>query len=193
MPRAENNFTKKSRMSWDEFFMSIALTATQRTACILHKAAAVFVDADHKIISIGYNGPSVGDYHCNEVGCVKIHGDPITGEIRRCNGVHSEINGIINAGNTAKLKNATLYITLFPCYDCMKALNNIGVKRIVYYDEYLRVLDGSDGTKKVTEPESKELAIRRGIIFERFRLDKDEVKIEEQKIEEPDESQNKRF
>ncbi|MGA2667048.1 MAG: dCMP deaminase family protein [Patescibacteria group bacterium] len=171
MPQKKNNFIKGSRTSWDEFFMKIALTATERVACLFHKVASVFVDENHKIISIGYNGPSVGDYHCNEVGCAKVHGDPITGEIKRCRGVHSEMNAIINAGDTSKLKGATLYITVFPCYDCMKALNNLGIKRIVYLDDYLRVLDGSDGTKKKAEPEARELAIKRGIICEQFRFE----------------------
>lgn len=169
MPAGKNEFKKKDRISWDEFFIEIAQTATKRTACLFHQVASVFVDDDHKIISIGYNGPSVGDYHCNEVGCAKVHGDPVTGEIKRCRGVHSEINAIANAGDTRKLKGATLYITTFPCYDCMKVLNNLGIKRIVYLNEYLRVLDGSDGKHKEAEPESKELAIKRGIICEQFR------------------------
>jgi deoxycytidylate deaminase len=53
----------------------------------------------------------------------------------------------------------------------MKALNNLGIKRIVYLDDYLRVLDGSDGTKKKAEPEARELAIKRGIICEQFRFE----------------------
>ncbi len=103
MPREENkkSFKPSKRLSWDEFFMRIAMTTSERTACIFHKIASVFVDEDHRIISIGYNGPSVGDYHCNEVGCAKVHGDPITGEIKRCRGAHSEVNAIINASDTS--------------------------------------------------------------------------------------------
>ncbi len=168
----QKKFKKRSRISWDEFFIGIAENAAKRTACLFHRAAAVFVDENHHIISIGYNGPSKNDLHCNEVGCAKIHGDPVTGEIKRCRGVHGEINAIINAGDTSKLKNATLYITTFPCYDCMKALNNLGIKKIVYLDEYLRVIEGSDGKKKVAEIEAKELAQKRGIIYEKFEKSK---------------------
>ena len=172
MPRGKNKkFTKTSRISWDQFFMQVALSATERVACRFHKIAAVFVDENHRIISIGYNGPSIGDYHCIEVGCAKIHGDPITGELKRCRGAHSEINAIINAGDTSKLKGATLYITVFPCYDCMKALNNLGVKKIIYLENYLHIVPGSDGTKKNPEPEARELAIKRGIICEQFRFE----------------------
>jgi dCMP deaminase len=171
VPQGKNNFRPTKRMSWDEFFMRMALTAANRTACIVVKAASVFVDDDHKIISIGYNGPSVGDYHGTEVGCAKIHGDPITGEIRRCRGVHSEMNAVINAFDTRRLKGSTLYITVFPCYDCMKVLNNVGIKRIVYYEDFLRTVEGTGGKVKEPEPESRELAIRRGIICEQFRFE----------------------
>jgi len=177
VPQEKNKkFTKTSRVSWDEFFMGVAMEATKRVACRFHKVASVFVDNDHKIISIGYNGPSIGDYHCNEVGCAKIHGDPVTGEIKRCRGAHSEINAIINSGDTSKLKNATLYITVFPCYDCMKALNNLGVKKIIYLEDYLRVVEGSGGKEKKAEQEARELAVKRGIICEQFRLEDGKTK-----------------
>jgi len=167
----ESKFIPWKRLSWDEFFMRIAVTATGRVACNYHRIASVYVDDDNKIISIGYNGPSIGDYHGNEVGCAKVHGDPVTGQIRRCRGVHSEVNGVINAGDTRRLKESTLYITQFPCYDCMKILNNVGVKRIVYLHGYKRVLDGSkNANDRVDEPEAVELAHHRGIILEQFRF-----------------------
>jgi len=169
----KSEFKPWKRLSWDEFFMRIAITATGRVSCNYHHIASVYVDPDHRIISIGYNGPSVGDYDGNEFGCAKVHGDPRTGEIRRCRGVHSEVNGVINAFDTSRLKGSTLYITQFPCYDCMKVLNNVGVKRIVYLHEYLRVKDGSDGNDRMAEPEAVELAHHRGIILEQFRFPKD--------------------
>lgn len=163
---------KKPRISWDEFFMQIAVVASQRTACIYYKVAAVFVDDLHRTIAIGYNGPGRGDTHCDEVGCPKVHGDAITGEIKRCNAVHAEINAIINSGDTNQLRGSTLYTTVFPCYDCMKAMNNLGVKKIIYLNDYLRVADGSDGKAVIAEPEARELAIKRGIIIEQFHPDK---------------------
>lgn len=175
MPAEKNKFKPWKRLGWDEFFMRIAITATGRVSCNYHRIASVYVDDDHKIISIGYNGPSVGDYDGNTFGCAKVDGDPISGEIRRCRGVHSEVNGIINAFDTRRLKGATLYITQFPCYDCMKVLNNVGIKKIIYLHEYMRVKDGSDGTDRVAEPEALELAHRRGIILEQFRFPEDAV------------------
>lgn len=193
--RGKAEFIRKNRTGWDDLFMQIALTIADRTACIFHKVGSVFVDDHHRIVSLGYNGSSSGDYHCNEDGCAKVHGDPETGEIRRCRGVHSEINGIMNSGNPERLRGSTLYVSLFPCYDCMKALNNVGVKRIVYYDEYLRVIQGSDGTKKESEPEARFLANRRGIVLDRYRRKEDETadieKIELEKNEKPVELKDK--
>ncbi len=178
----DKEFVRKKRMSWDDFFMKMAITVSERTACIFHKAGSVFVDDNHRIISLGYNGPSSGDYHCIEEGCAKVHGDPVTGEMKRCRGAHGEINAIINSGDTRRLRGSTIFITLFPCYDCMKALVNVGVKKIVYLEEYLRILDGSDGKKKVAEPEARELAYKTGIILEKYRLKSESL----EKTEKPD-------
>ena len=155
------------RPNWDETFMMMAKVMAQRTACRHHKIASVFVDEGHKIVATGYNGPTMGDVHCNEVGCAKIDGDPVTGELKRCRGAHSEINAIMNAGNPMRLKNSTLYVTSTPCYDCMKALNNLGVKKVVYYTEYIRIQDGGKGREK--ENEVWELAKKRKIKLEKFK------------------------
>lgn len=159
---------KLPRPSWDETFMALALNLAKRVACRHHKIASIFVDEDHKIVATGYNGPSIGDVHCNEVGCAKIDGDPKTGKLRRCRGAHSEMNAIMNAGNPGKLKKSTLYITGTPCYDCMKALNNLGIKRIVYFNEYIRIKDGNTG-KENENFEVRDLCKRRGIKFEKFK------------------------
>lgn len=165
--KLKRKIEKLPRASWDETFMMMAKIMAERTACRHHKIASVFVDEDHKIVATGYNGPSVGDVHCNEVGCAKIDGDPITGELKLCRGAHSEINAIMNAGNPMRLRNSTLYVTSSPCYDCMKSLNNLGVKRIVYYEEYARITNGGKG--RIKESEVWELAKKRKIKLEKFK------------------------
>lgn len=157
---------KTERLSWDETFMNLAILASKRTACRYHETGAVFVDDNKRIISIGYNGPTEGDYHCTEVGCAKVDGDPKTGKLKRCRGAHAEINGIINVQDTQRLKGATLYSVLFPCYDCMKALNNAGIKEIVYLNKYERIQTG--GEKFEEEDESSELAEKRDIRIRQY-------------------------
>ncbi len=152
---------KKARTSWDETFMSLALLVAQRTSCKFHVAGVVIVDSNKRIVSLGYNGPTEGDVHCLEVGCAKIDGNPKTKKLERCRGAHAEINAIINAQDTRRLKGATVYTALFPCYDCMKAFNNTGVKEIVYFEEYKRIKAG--GKKTEEEREAWDLAKRRKI------------------------------
>ena len=157
---------KTKRMSWDEMFMNLAVMASKRAACKFHETGSVFVDTNRRVISMGYNGPTEGDVHCVDVGCAKVDGDPETGKLKRCRGAHAEVNGIINAQDSSRLRGATLYSVLFPCYDCMKALNNAGVNEIVYLHDYERLQTG--GEQKEEEDESLELAKKRGIKIRKY-------------------------
>jgi len=154
------------RLNWDEMFMNLAVIASKRTSCVVVVTGCVFVDKDKRILSMGYNGPTEGDLHCNEVGCAKIEGDPVTKKLKRCRGAHAEINGIINCLNPKSLRGSTLYTVLFPCYDCMKALNNAGIKEIIYKDVYLRTQTG--GEKMEEEDEATELARAKGIKISKY-------------------------
>lgn len=162
----DKNNPKIKRTSWDETFINLAIMVSKRAACKFHETGCVFVDNNHRIVSMGYNGPTEGDYHCLEVGCAKVDGDPKTKKLKRCRGAHAEINGIINAQDSRRLKGATLYSVLFPCYDCMKALNNAGIKEIIYCNDYERIQTG--GEKKEEENESLELAEKRGIKIRKY-------------------------
>lgn len=158
---------KTSRLSWDELFMNLAILASKRTACRYHEVGTVYVDKHKRIVSIGYNGPSEGDLHCTEVGCAKIDGHPKTGKLQRCRGAHAEINGIINTQDTTRLRGATVYSSTLPCYDCFKALNNTGIKELVYYGIYKRIQTG--GEKFEEENEIWELAKLRGISIRKYK------------------------
>lgn len=158
--------SRTKRLSWDELFMNLTILTSKRTACKFHVTGAVFVDTNKRIISVGYNGPTEGDYHCIEVGCAKVDGNPETGQLERCRGAHAEINAIINCQDTKRLRSATLYCVAFPCYDCMKALNNAGVKEIVYFEKYERIQTG--GEKKEEENEALDLAKKRDIKIRKY-------------------------
>jgi len=164
MPNLDN--PKTERLSWDETFMNIAILASKRAACKFHETGAVMVDKNHRIISLGYNGPTEGDVHCITEGCAKVDGDPETGKLKRCRGAHAEINSIINAQDTTRLRGATLYCVLFPCYDCMKALNNSGIKEIIYLEKYERIQTGGESFEE--ENEAVELANKRNISIRKF-------------------------
>lgn len=157
---------KTKRFGWDETFMNLALLVAKRAACKFHETGVVFVDDRHRIISMGYNGPTEGDYHCLEIGCAKVDGDPITKKLQRCRGAHAEMNGIVNAQDTRRLRGATMYASLLPCYDCLKVLNNAGITEIVYYEEYKRIKEG--GKEEEKENEIWGLAEKRGIKIRQY-------------------------
>ena len=157
---------KTSRLTWDEFFMNMAILAAKRTACKFVEAGAVYVDKHNRVISVGYNGPTEGDYHCIDVGCAKVDGDPKTHELKRCRGAHAEVNGMINAVDTKRLRGSKLYTATFPCYDCMKSINNAGIAEIIYFEEYERIKKGGKETEK--EDEARELADKRGIKIRKY-------------------------
>ncbi|PLX28118.1 hypothetical protein C0583_02705 [Candidatus Parcubacteria bacterium] len=157
---------KKKRLNWDETLMNLAILVSKRASCKFHETGAVFVDKNKRIISMGYNGPTEGDEHCLDIGCAKVDGDPKTGKLMRCRGAHAEVNGIINCQDTKRLRGATIYTVLFPCYDCMKALNNVGIAELVYLKVYKRIQDGGAGEE--LEIESTELAKKRNIIIRKY-------------------------
>jgi len=165
----DKNNPKTKRTNWDETFMNLAIMVSKRAACKFHETGCVFVDKNNRIISMGYNGPTEGDLHCIEDGCAKVDGDPVTKKLKRCRGAHAEINGIINAKDSTRLRGSKLYSVIFPCYDCMKALNNSGVEEIIYFTKYERIQTG--GEKFEEEDESTELAEKRGIKIRKYEGD----------------------
>ena len=157
---------KSSRLSWDETFMNLAYIVSKRAACKFHETGVVFVDENHRIVSLGYNGPTEGDYHCLDVGCAKVDGNPQTKKLERCRGAHAEMNAIVNAQDTRRLRGATMYAVVLPCYDCMKILNNAGIKEIVYNEIYKRIKEG--GLSEEAENEVWELAEKKDIKLRKY-------------------------
>lgn len=122
-------------ISWDEYFMGVALLSSFRSKDPNTKVGACIVNPAKRIIGIGYNGLPLGcsddEYPWDRQGDFLATKYPYV--------VHAEPNAILNA--TTSLQNATLYVTLFPCHECIKLIIQSGIKEIVYMsDKY----DGSD-------------------------------------------------
>ena len=156
---------QRRRLSWDELFMKMAETLGERTSCVVLQVGCVFVDDMKRIVSVGYNGAPRGEVNCDAVGCAKQQCDPQSGKPGKCRGMHAEINAMINCIQPERLRGTTIYTTVFPCYNCMKALVQAGVQVIVYRDEYLRVVDAET---REPEDEAKELAVRQGIKLQQY-------------------------
>ena len=118
---------RKDYISWDEYFMGVAMLSGMRSKDPNTQVGACIVSPDHKILSMGYNGLPIGCSDDEFPWCRE--GDPL--ENKYFYTTHSELNAILNYRG-GSLDGATIYVTLFPCNECAKAIIQAGIKRVVY-------------------------------------------------------------
>lgn len=117
-------------ISWDEYFMGVALLAAQRSKDPNTQVGACIVDGNKKILSTGYNG---FPYGCSDDE-FPWNRDESAGETKYQFVVHAELNAILNA-NEKNLRGATVYVGLFPCNECAKAIIQSGISEVVYLSD----------------------------------------------------------
>lgn len=116
-------------ISWDEYFMGIAIYSSMRSKDPGTQVGACIVDNENKVVSIGYNGMPIG---CNDDELPWGRGTGLDSKyLYVC---HAEFNAILNARSGAQLKGCRVYVTLFPCNECAKAVIQTGIKEIVFLD-----------------------------------------------------------
>ena len=117
-------------LSWDEYFMGVAMLSAQRSKDPSTQVGACIANRDHKILSVGYNGMPTG---CSDdVMAWERDGSPLdTKYLYVC---HAELNAILN-NDGGSLKGAIIYVTLFPCNECAKAIIQSGVKEVLYLSD----------------------------------------------------------
>ena len=117
-------------ISWDEYFMGVALLAAQRSKDPSTQVGACIVDNSNRILSTGYNGFPHGcsddDFPWNR--------DSSLGETKYPYVVHAELNSILNASGKS-LFNAKIYVALFPCNECAKAIIQSGITEVIYLSD----------------------------------------------------------
>ncbi len=129
---------KKSRPSWDEYFLAIAELVSSRSTCLRRKVGAVIVK-DKRILATGYNGAPTGLAHCLDIGCLREKLNIPSGERQElCRGLHAEQNAILQAATNSRipLKGSVIYVTCQPCITCAKMLANSGIKKIFIREGY---------------------------------------------------------
>jgi dCMP deaminase len=124
------NDKRRDYISWDEYFMGVALLAAQRSKDPSTQVGACIIDGDKRILSTGYNGFPKGcsddEYPWNR--------DESLGETKYQYVVHAELNAILNASGKS-LSGATVYVGLFPCHECAKAIIQSGIKEVIYLSD----------------------------------------------------------
>ena len=131
-------------ITWDEYFMGIALLSAQRSKDNNTQVGACIVNNENKILSLGYNGMPVG---CDDDFMPwGRDGKPIdTKYMYVC---HAEMNAILNCPMGA-VCGAKVYVTLFPCNECAKAIIQSGIKEVVYISDKYADTDSTKASKKM--------------------------------------------
>lgn len=129
--KEETNMAKRSDyLSWDEYFMGVAILASYRSKDPNTQVGACIVNQNNKIMSVGYNGFPIG---CSddEFPWERDGEDYDTKYPYVC---HAELNAILNNAG-APLVGCRIYVALFPCNECAKAIIQCGIKEVVYLSD----------------------------------------------------------
>ena len=133
-------------INWDEYFMGIAILASKRSKDPNTQVGACIVSPDNIIISTGYNGMPKG---CSEDEFPWARtGEEIDTKYPFV--VHAELNAILNA-NGRDLRGSRLYVALFPCNECAKAIIQCGIKEVIYMSDKYSGTMGNLASKKMLQ------------------------------------------
>lgn len=123
------NTMDNNHLTWEQYFMAIAMISSQRSKDPNTKVGACIVNPDNKIVGIGYNGMPIG---CDDNVMPWERSAESQLDTKYPFVVHSELNAILNS--IKDLHGCTLYVTLFPCNECAKAIIQSGIKKVIYYE-----------------------------------------------------------
>jgi len=130
-------------ISWESYFMGIAHLSALRSKDPNTQVGAVIVDEDKKVVSIGYNGFPKG---CDD-DTYPWTSEGSTLESKYAYVVHAELNAILNSPRS--VKGCTIYVSLFPCHECAKAIIQSGIKCIVYESDKYADSDSVQASKRM--------------------------------------------
>lgn len=153
---------RSNYISWDEYFMGVSLLAAKRSKDPNTQVGACIVSGDNIILSTGYNGFPIG---CSDDEFPWAREGENT---KYPYVVHAELNAILNS-NGKSLKGAKIYVDLFPCNECAKAIIQSGIKEVVYlYDKY------ADSPATIA---SKRMLEAAGVKYTRLKTDIDSLEL----------------
>lgn len=138
----------KKIISWDEYFMGVSLLSGLRSKDPNTQVGACIVNQDKRIVGVGYNGLPRGceddEFPWTNQGEFKDTKYPYV--------VHAELNAILNS--TQSLHGSKLYVNLFPCNECAKAIIQSGIKEIIYVEDKYAKTDVVKASKRMLDAAS---------------------------------------
>ncbi len=138
-------------LTWDEYFMGLAHLSALRSKDPNTQVGAAIVDENHRVVSVGYNGFPTGvsddEFPWSREGGV------LTSKYAFV--VHAELNAILNSQRS--VRGCTIYVSLFPCNECAKAIIQSGIKKIVYESDKYNGVDTNIASKRMLKAAGVEL------------------------------------
>ena len=138
-------------ISWDDYFMGLAHLSAMRSKDPNTQVGAVIVDENNRVVSIGYNGMPFG---CNDDVFPWVREGEFL-DTKYPYVVHAELNAILNAPRP--VRGCRLYVSLFPCNECAKAIIQSGISKIVYEDDKYAMTNETQASKKMLKAAGVEL------------------------------------
>ena len=135
---------RQDYLSWDEYFMGLAILSAERSKDPSTQVGACIVDENNKIVSVGYNGAPIG-YDDDKDMNWERSGDFLNTKYAYV--CHSELNAILNS--KIPVTGCKLYVTLFPCNECAKVIIQSGIKEFVYLSDKYDGTEGNIAAKKM--------------------------------------------
>lgn len=132
-------------ISWDAYFMGLAHLSALRSKDPSTQVGAVIVNEHKKIVGIGYNGLPIG--LSDDTFAWSREGEFV--DTKYAYVVHAELNAILNA--TQSLRGCSLFVSLFPCNECAKAIAQAGITEVVYEDDKYSDTEGDFVSRKILE------------------------------------------
>lgn len=137
---------RSNYISWDEYFMGVALLSARRSKDPNTQVGACIVNAKNKIVGAGYNGLPMG---CDDdVFPWAKQGDFL--ETKYPYVCHAELNAILN-NIGMDLQGCKIYTALFPCNECAKAIIQSGITEVIFLSDKYDGSETSRASKKMLD------------------------------------------
>lgn len=153
----------KDWISWDEYFMGVAMLSAYRSKDPSTKVGACIVNEENRIVGVGYNGFPAGcddnDLPWGREGSFLETKYPYV--------CHAELNAILNS--SINLKNSRIYVALFPCNECAKAIIQSGIREVIYLEDKYKDTDIVIASKKMMDMS--------GVKYRQLKIETDSITI----------------
>lgn len=156
---------RENYITWDEYFMAIALISAERSKDPNSQVGACIVDDNNKIVSLGYNGSPIGFDDDKDMNWER-EGDFLNTKYAYV--CHSELNAILNS--KIPVSGCRVYVTLFPCNECAKAIIQSGIKEVIYLSDKYDKTDINTASKKLLDT--------CGVKYTPYKMSGKEIKLE---------------